>query len=565
MKILFMGTGNLFPGSAVWSSLASHELKFAELNEWSQILVVPNDLDKEIELVVWVVCLEDLVPKALNPIERDIFSDREIERQLGPLKTFCQEPEKTDIIVAWSYGESYSSIQSARCKPRIEMVNSAWENHLRNLQKDHERLFLLPLYPQFASKGLTRCYDKRNYYAGFCRFSFQGLKVIAKNVACIAQRLEEASKKVLVLDCDGTLWGGVVGEDGIEGIKIGDDGIGKGFQDFQESVLLLAKQGILLAICSKNNEDDVWEVFEKHPEMRLTRDDIVAYRINWQEKADNIREIADELGLALNSIVFWDDSILEREKVRAYLPDVMVPEIPKEVWEWETILLDLVEFHKFTVTNEDRQKQSQYRGRADFNSERTKSTDLSEFMRSLGLQPSMIPISPPLLGRSEQLCAKTNQFNLSLRRHDSGSLKEMSQDPRCTASLVHLRDRFGDHGNVGLFIGLLYPENDLAFLDTFLMSCRILGRYLEAWMLQRLCSSVTASGIQHLVAEYIPAPRNQMVLDFLKLYGFEEIDPAKSIGGKNLSDFKTTPESILYSLDLENMTIPNLEYYNNED
>jgi FkbH-like protein len=569
MNIMFMSTGNLLPGSAAWSSLASHRLQFAELNMWSQILMAPDGLDKQLDLIVWVVNLEDLIPRSLSSqagnVDEDTSLESEIRLQLEPLRAFCDGHGKTRIIVAWSHGATYSPIQYARCIPWFEKVNSAWERQLRDLQADCEGLFLLPLYPQFALTGLTKCYDTRNYYAGYCRFSFQGIKIIAQSVSDIIYRFEEAPKKVLVLDCDNTLWGGVVGEDGIEGLTLGNDGEGKAFQDFQKGVLALAKQGILVGICSKNNEEDVWEVFEKHPEMRLTRNDIVAYRINWHEKADNLREIADDLDLALNSFVFWDDNRLEREKIRTLLPDVIVPEVPKEVCDWETALLDMVEFHKFTITEEDRKKVTQYHSRAKFINERKSSDSLTEFMHSLELKPSILFITPPLLSRSEQLCVKTNQFNLSLRRYDSAAILALSKDPDCLVFLVHMQDRFGDHGNVGMVIVRQIAENKLAVLDTFLLSCRILGRHLEAWILEQIRKYLFQKDIKHLVAEYIPAARNQMILGFLKMYGFEEIDINTVLNGKSMLEFKTTPDSILFQLDLEEVNIPNLEHFSDEN
>ena len=211
--------------------------------------------------------------------------------------------------------------------------------------------------------------------------------------------------------------------------------------------------------------------------------------------------------------------------------------------------MDMVEFHKFTITEEDRKKVTQYHSRAKFINERKSSDSLTEFMHSLELKPSILFITPPLLSRSEQLCVKTNQFNLSLRRYDSAAILALSKDPDCLVFLVHMQ----------------IAENKLAVLDTFLLSCRILGRHLEAWILEQIRKYLFQKDIKHLVAEYIPAARNQMILGFLKMYGFEEIDINTVLNGKSMLEFKTTPDSILFQLDLEEVNIPNLEHFSDEN
>ncbi|OPY03246.1 MAG: hypothetical protein A4E60_00438 [Syntrophorhabdus sp. PtaB.Bin047] len=570
MNILLTGTGNLLEGSAVWSPLKPHTLEHTDLNMWTRVFMSPDDLDPKTDMIVWVVSLEELIARSASFKCNDAGSgsdsvESEITLQLNPLRTFLGVSRKTRVVVAWSWNEAYSSIQYSRSVPFLERADRIWESQLRELQADHENLFLLPLRPHFAREGLAKCYDVRNYYVGYCRFSFKGLKMIADVISNLVYRFEQAPKKVLVLDCDNTLWGGVIGEDGLQGIVLGEDGVGRAYKDFQKGIRELAEQGILVALSSKNNEDDVWEVFDKHPEMLLKRSDIVAHRINWQEKANGIQEIAEELGLGIDSFVFWDDNHLEREKVRVVLPEVTVPDVSDEVFDWYTTLLGMKEFHKFVVTEEDRKKVSQYRSRAMFHTEKKTATDLSGFMRSLELEPSLLPISPPLLARCEQLCVKTNQFNLSLRRYDAATISKLSADPDCLVYLGHMKDRFGDHGNVSLVIVREYAENKLAFIDTFLMSCRILGRHFEAWLLEQLRRMVVTKAIRYLVAEYIPAARNQMVLDFFRAYGFSEVNGDAEINGKPLRELKTTPESRLYQLDLEIAKIPNLEHFRDED
>lgn len=570
MNLLLMGTGNLLPGSVVWESLAECNIRFAEYNAWCQILLDSTNIEKDTDLIVWVLNLDDIFPKSLftmimseNNRNNKTLED-EIERQTAPLRAFLESNKQLRIVVAWLLHKPSTAIQYARQNPLFFRLNQLWEERLRLLQKEHEGLFLLPLYHLFAREGMKHCLDARNFYAADCRFSFQGLKIIARNIARLIGRIENAPRKILALDCDNTLWGGVVGEDGLDGLQLGEDGMGKAFLNFQEAVTDLSKDGVLLSILSKNNEEDVWQVFEQHPGMYLRRQDIVASRINWREKAINLQELADELSLGIDSFVFWDDNPLEREKMRSQLPDVFVPDVPEKVWEWETALRELTEFHKFSITEEDRQKQIQYKARGNFKREQSNSLNVTDFMHSLELMPRAVPITPPLLPRSEQLCAKTNQFNLSTRRHDRNTLEFMAHDPGHEVFLVHLRDRFGEHGNVGMVIAQLYPNKQTAILNTFLMSCRIMGRHLEAWMLAHLKGLLEKVSIRYLLVEYIKSSRNDMVREFIESLDLKFLRNPTDFNGLPLAEFQVAPEGILYCADLEKIKIPYQEFFRDE-
>lgn len=568
MKILLMSTSNLLPGNVAWRCLAGYGLEFADYNAWSRILLAAEAPPADVDLFTWVVCLEDLFPATLiadlesAEAEANDRLAQAVASVTQPLELFLRGSSAVPVLVAWSYRERASAVRWAEHVPGWAQVSRLWENRLRELQSQSGRLLVLPLRSLFASQGLDRCVDARNLYFAHCHFSSQGLGVLAHGIAAIADRLTQPPKKVLVLDCDNTLWGGVVGEDGLNGIRLGEDGIGRAFQAFQESVLYWMNQGVLLTLASKNNEADVWEVFDKHQAMRLQRGDLVGWRLNWSEKALNLDEMAEDLGLGLDSFLFWDDNPLEREKMRQNLPQVCVPEVPSDVTLWPEMLLNLPELQRFRVTAEDRRKRSQYVARAQFRVEKAAIGDESAFLQSLQCRARALPLAASVLARAEQLCAKTNQFNLRSRRHGAAALELLARDPCTTAFVAHLADRFGDHGQVGLVIARRLPIPEFAFLDTFLVSCRVLGRCLESWMLAQLCDVLKGQCVRYLVAEFIPTARNVLAKGFLPAHGFQLWPPPGVPVPEEIRHFEPTSE--LYWGELDHLTIPGLEYYRAE-
>lgn len=558
MKILVTGTSHLIPRNQAWKALTSnHEVIFAEQNEWSDLFVRENSRLREAEAVAWIIALEDIVDPQAN--ENDVRET--LALLLGPLRAALARMPRMKFVVAWSFPLSAAPILYAR-RGRLfwDAIALDLEKTLREIQVAHNSLFLLPLNRAFAGVGWNACFDSRNYYAGNCRYSFRGLQIIAESIGVILNRTQKAAAKVLALDCDNTLWGGVVGEDGLDGIVLGQDGAGRAFQDFQRAAKRLATDGILLALASKNNETDVWQVFEKHPGMILKRNDIIATSINWNEKSAGLAGIAEELGLGLESLVFWDDNPLERERVRNACPQATVPEIPRDVSEWSALLAGLSAFHSFETTAEDRKKLVQYQARGQFQVGLRSAPDESQFLRSLELRPQPAAMDNGLLGRAEQLCAKTNQFNLRTQRHSAADLKRLSENPRSVIFLTHLRDRFGDHGNVGLVIARLSEDGRSAFLDTFLMSCRVLGRHLEAWMLHHCVGQLRQRGCEQLIAEFIPSERNTPAKAFLSGHGFITVsDGEREALRHRFAGIQ--PGGELYSARLDGMQIPHLDIY----
>ena len=361
-----------------------------------------------------------------------------------------------------------------------------------------------------------------------------------------AKKLDQIAlkrKKCLVLDLDNTLWGGILGEDGPDGIQIGGDYPGKAFLFFQKGLLELSMNGVILAVCSKNNEKDVLEAWEKNPFMVLRKEHFAACRINWQDKATNIKELAEELNIGLDSFVFVDDNPTERELVRQMLPMVAVPEFPKQPYDIPLFFKSLVEdyFKVYTVTAEDRAKTEQYRANAQRNQASKAFTNYDDFLESLDIQIAIEKANEFNLPRIAQMTQKTNQFNLTTHRYTDADLKTKIAEG-WKIWCMSVSDRFGDNGITGC---LILDGNEI---DTLLLSCRILGKGIEFAFVKRVLGLLKDGGFDSVEASYIPTAKNAQVKDFYDKCGFRCI----SEGEKGVKQ---------YSVALKDLDLSIRDYY----
>ncbi len=334
-------------------------------------------------------------------------------------------------------------------------------------------------------------------------------------------------KKCLVVDLDNTLWGGVLAEDGIEGIKLGGDYPGKAFHLWQEALLELSRSGVILAVCSKNNEADVFQAWEKNPFMVLKREHFAAWRINWADKASNIAELAGELNIGLDSLVFIDDNPSERELIRQALPMVEVPEIPAQPYLLPEFFKELVEryFRVYSLTAEDAQKAEQYKANALRAQAQQSFVDFDAFLASLDIKISLEPAGEFNISRIAQMTQKTNQFNLTCRRYTDSDIRSFLADG-WKIWCIGVADRFGDSG----ITGCAMVSGDT--IDTFLLSCRILGKGIEKAFLKQLLSLLKEDGLKSVRAQYIPSAKNAQVQDFYERCGFKCVAQGPD-GGKS--------------------------------
>lgn len=330
------------------------------------------------------------------------------------------------------------------------------------------------------------------------------------------------SAKVLVADLDNTLWGGVVGEDGVGGIVLGPPSPeGEGFVDLQRYIKELKDRGILIAVCSKNNLEDAQEPFAKHNSMLLKLEDFVMFTANWKDKASNIKGMADTLSLGLDSFVFIDDNPLERAWVRVNLPEVVVPECGSKPWDILASLRRGMFFESTTFTKEDAARYESYKSNIARKELEKSMTTVDDFLMGLEMVAETGPIDANTLSRVTQLINKTNQFNLTSKRYSEEQVRAMAESSDWWTRWFRLKDKFGDHGLIGVILASK-EENKIWYIDTWLMSCRVLGRKMEDFMCEELLRAAQKEDVSHVFGEYIPTAKNVLVKELYSRLGFIE-------------------------------------------
>jgi len=364
-----------------------------------------------------------------------------------------------------------------------------------------------------ARLGGLRAADPRGWFETKQPGSPALLFELAREAAHLIAALKRAPKKVLVLDLDNTLWGGVVADDGLEGIELGDTSPrGEAFKAFQKYIASLKQRGVLLAVCSKNDHDKAVEPFERHPEMVLRLTDIVNFKANWEPKSENIRRMAPELNLGLDSFVFVDDNPAEIDIVRQFAPEVTTLLLGPDSSEYVAQLQDCRLFEPGSITAEDAERTRQYQAEAGRQALAASVTDMDSYLASLAMEASISEFTVVDAPRLSQLINKSNQFNLTTRRRSEAEVLAVMNDPAWVGFSVRLKDRFGDHGLISIVIGRAVAGT--LEIDTWLMSCRVLKRQVEETVLNELVRLARARGCHRLEGLYLPTAKNGMVRDF---------------------------------------------------
>jgi len=376
--------------------------------------------------------------------------------------------------------------------------------------------------------GRDRFYDPRRYHWTKQPFSEDGTLALARHLAAGLRALTTGPRKVLVLDLDNTLWGGVVGELGPLGIALGDSPDGEAFRAFQRHVLGLAARGVVLAVASKNNPADAEEPFQKNPDMVLRRTDFAAFEVHWEPKARSLVRIAEALRLGLDSFVFVDDNPAEREAIRQALPEVEVVELPEDPAGYVAALERALLFESAALTAEDAARGAAYQAEARRQAEAASYASLDDYLRSLQMRADVRELDEADVQRVVQLLGKTNQFNLTTRRHGEDRVRAWMQDPRAILLTLRVADRFGDHGLVALLLAVPDPDQPArALVDTLLMSCRVIGRTVEHRLWGELLSRAAARGYTAIRAEYLPTAKNAQVAELYDAFGLRRVDAAE--------------------------------------
>ncbi|MBF0478528.1 MAG: HAD family hydrolase [Candidatus Omnitrophica bacterium] len=368
--------------------------------------------------------------------------------------------------------------------------------------------------------GKKLWFDNRYWYHSKHAFNLEATGLVAFYLSRVIAGVKGLSKKCLVLDLDNTLWGGVIGDDGINGIILANGSAGEAFVDFQKYLLGLKERGIILAVCSKNEEENAQEPFIKHPEMILKLSDIAVFMANWNNKADNIKKIADMLNIGLDSIVFIDDNPAERDLVKEYLPLVTVVDLPEDPVDFIRALDEQALFETVAVLDEDLVRNDYYRDNVKRQDLQKQFTDISQYLKHLDMEAQVGSFDDINLPRIAQLINKSNQFHLTTTRYTESQISVMIADKKYETLYFRLKDRFGDNGLIAAVILRDQGEGGL-FIDTWVMSCRVLSRGMEEFIFNSIIKLAKSKKFVILQGQYIPTKKNGLVADLYSKMGMK--------------------------------------------
>ena len=430
-------------------------------------------------------------------------------------------------IVYFNYSEiedtvfgSYANKVSSSLTYQVRKLNC----ELMNLSQQYPNLFICDIASIQNKLGRDFMFSTNVYVSTEMVLSVDALPYVANRVMDIVCAIKGQFRKCLILDLDNTVWGGVIGDDGLEGIQLGHGlGIGKAFTEFQMWVKKLKQRGIIICVASKNDEKTAKEPFEKHPDMILKLDDIAVFLANWETKVDNIRTIQSILNIGFDSMVFLDDNPFERNMVRENIEGITVPELPKDPGEYLEYLYSLNLFETASYSNADKDRTKQYQVEAKRVSLSKTFTDEADFLKSLNMVSMVSGFTKFNTPRVAQLSQRSNQFNLRTIRYTEADIAALAENPDVIDLSFTLEDKFGDNGLIAVVI--MKPlDKETLFVDTWLMSCRVLKRGMENFTLNTMLQAARTKGYKKIIGEYLPTPKNKMVENHYISLGFIKIE-----------------------------------------
>ena len=458
------------------------------------------------------------------PIEQQ---ERLADDRLSFLSSLCESPSFANKkIIYFNYPEiedtvfgSYANKVVSSFSYQVRKLNY----ELMNLSRQYPNLFICDLAGLQNVFGRRFMFSPNVYMTTEMVLSVNALPYVASRVVDIISAIRGQFKKCLILDLDNTVWGGVIGDDGLEGIELGHGlGIGKAFTEFQIWVKKLKQRGIIICVASKNNEETAKEPFEKHPDMVLKLDDIAVFQANWETKVDNIRTIQSILNIGFDSMVFLDDNPFERNIVRENIPGITVPELPEDPAMYLEYLYSLNLFETASYSNADKDRTKQYQVEAKRVSLSKTFTNEADFLKSLNMVSTVSGFTKFNTPRVAQLSQRSNQFNLRTVRYTETDIELMAKDPDVIDLSFTLEDKFGDNGLIAVVI-MKQQDDETLFVDTWFMSCRVLKRGMENFTLNTMVAYAKAKGYKKIIGEYIPTPKNKMVEQHYPNLGFSAI------------------------------------------
>lgn len=516
------------------------EADFDQLNH--QILDADSELyHSHPEFVVLYLSAERLLDRfaAAEPHKRGQFAEQIICEIQAWWKTVAQQSQARIIQL------NFVEVNDGVFGHFAAKVEASWPYQIRKLNlelmkraQEQKHVFIADAAGLSSSVGYNCTHDPRLYAVSKLAFALDFLPVVAKAVIDIVRAISGKAKKCLILDLDNTLWGGVIGDEGMESLQIGELGMGHAFDGLQRWAKQLKQRGIILAVCSKNEEAIAKKPFQEHPDMTLRLDDIAIFVANWNNKADNIKQIQSTLNIGFDSMVFLDDSVFERNLVREMLPAVTVPELPEDPALYVAYLCSLNLFETATFSEEDLQRTRQYQQEVARTDLQKSFSSFDDYLKSLEMVSTVKAFDDFSVPRIAQLSQRSNQFNLRTVRYTEADIERIRNLPDYITLSFNLEDKLGDHGLIGLVI-LKKLTQERALIETWIMSCRVLKRGMEEFIVNQMVKQARAQKLERLIGEYIPTSKNVMVKDLYHQMGFSACDGAWELNLPAFTELKT--------------------------
>lgn len=513
-KLIISGSSFLLPKSTGWNSLyQNYDLKFSDYNTWDKSLF--NDLDNDIIIILFI---------------EDLFKDYHVKKNINSTLRYIQDAfiwrtnksKKKTIVVISSYRDKdllrISSNLLTFNKLEIEVSSI-----LLKIQKRSNNLNFINLtYILAFNKPAENIFDNRNQYFAGCRLSIDGINYVSNTLNEIILKKTISSSKVLAIDCDNTIWGGVIGESDLRSLELGQDGRGLVFQDIQKEIVKLVNEGVLLVLLSKNNFKDVMTVFSKHNGMIIKKKHVLISKVNWDEKCKNILEISKMINIGLSDFVFLDDNPYERDLMKKMCPEVKTIDLPESVYLWPDILRNLKYFSKDKIVNEDLNKVKQYKNRQKFIDGIKKTKSVDDYLKKINIKLKKYSINSSNIARASQITLKTNQFNLRTNRLLESNILDIVKNDKELIFVGDLNDIYGNHGII-LFVRLSIINKEYIFIEDLMVSCRALGRKIENWILLEIIKIGLKRKCKKLIGGFIPTVKNDQVKHLYQNLGFKKV------------------------------------------
>lgn len=501
--------------------------------------------DSNLVIIFWELC--NIIDGLHFKIE--LFDDQQIDAIVGKTKSeidFVFKNLQQSSLVLFNKFTFFQFYSSSINETKLEKLSAQLNQYLAD--NVPENIKLVDLEKVIANVGINSSLDLRYYYSSKALYTIDFFKAYAEHIKPYIMSANGKSKKAIIFDCDNTFWKGILGEEGLDGIEMSSSTRdGAIFSEIQSIALAINKKGILIGLCSKNNPADVDEVIKSHPDMQLRDKHITIKKVNWLDKVTNLREIAGELNIGLDSLVFVDDSCFEVNFIKEQIPEITVLQVPDRLYDYPKMLREnLALFYNLSFTEEDKQKVGIYKQQVQRETIKKEFSDIEGYLSSLGLKLTIFEDDKSIIPRMSQMSQKTNQFNLTTRRYTEGDIRSFIANNDTRIFAFSVSDKFGDSGVTGLCIINIDGNNKVANINTLLMSCRVIGRNIEYAFMDYLIHYIKDREINMVKAKYIQTQKNEQVKGFFDKCSFS-LDGSTEIEKNyvlNIEDYK--PKQIHY-------------------